>query len=170
MVSLPLRHLPSKYNDLAPLARARPTSRPSSENRWRRYFNVGCAAVGRCWSGSLVSSLRLYSSYLTVYEIRAMGCSLWEQERAKRRSMGEFPGWFPNGCPQDAAEVNSTLYHGCVTNPATDEDFTPHARSEERRKQAMARDGGCMGFGGSVRSNAPLVRTRRLASANASST
>ncbi|WCT73108.1 hypothetical protein PQ455_15985 [Sphingomonas naphthae] len=64
--------------------------------------------------------------------------------------MGEFPEWFPNGCPHDAAEVNTTLYHGCETDPASQEDFTPHARSDLPRKQAMARAGGCMAFGLSV--------------------
>lgn len=64
--------------------------------------------------------------------------------------MGKFPNWFPSGCPHNAKEVDTTLYHGCESNPATQEDFIPHARSARPRKQAMARNGGCMAFGLSV--------------------
>lgn len=64
--------------------------------------------------------------------------------------MGKFPAWIPEGCPQEATEVNATLYRGCETNPPTPEDFTPHARSNLPRKQRMARDGSCLGFGLSV--------------------
>lgn len=64
--------------------------------------------------------------------------------------MGDFPDWFPDGCPHDAQEAETTLFHGCETNPPTGEDFTPHARSERPRKQAMARNGGCLAYGLSV--------------------
>ena len=64
--------------------------------------------------------------------------------------MGEFPDWIPNGCPENANEVTTAVYHGCNTNPATEEDFIPHARSAQPRKQAMARNGGCLAFGLSV--------------------
>lgn len=64
--------------------------------------------------------------------------------------MGEFPDWFPDGCPNDAVEANATLYRGCETNPPTNEDFTPHARSEVPRKRHMARGAACMGYGLSV--------------------
>jgi len=64
--------------------------------------------------------------------------------------MGKFPHWYPKGCPTEGDEVAETLYHGCVTNPATAEDFTPFAASADRRKQNMAKSNPCMGSGLSV--------------------
>ena len=64
--------------------------------------------------------------------------------------MGDFPAWFPEGCPHDAVETNAAIFRGCESNPATAEDFTPHARSAVRRKQRMAEGGSCLGFGLSV--------------------
>lgn len=61
--------------------------------------------------------------------------------------MGEFPAWFPEGCPQGASEVTAILFHGCETNPSTEEDFTPHARSQVPRKKERARRAGCMAYG-----------------------
>ena len=64
--------------------------------------------------------------------------------------MGEFPDCFPDGCPDDAVEANATLFRGCETNPASAEDFTPHACSEVPRKRRMARSRPCIGYGLSV--------------------
>jgi hypothetical protein len=64
--------------------------------------------------------------------------------------MGEFPDTFPEGCPANAEEVETVIFHGCETDPASDEDFTPHAQSNLPRKQSMARRGGCMAHGLSV--------------------
>lgn len=63
---------------------------------------------------------------------------------------GKFPPAFPAGCPKGGAEVEGDLYHGCESNPATPEDFTPHAMSSRPRKQAMAKTGGCIAWGLSV--------------------
>lgn len=58
-----------------------------------------------------------------------------------------FPSSFPPGCPCGATGRDITIYHGCESNPATDEDFTPFANSQSENKRKRALKKGCNGWG-----------------------
>ncbi len=64
--------------------------------------------------------------------------------------MSEFPEWMPTGCPEGASEAETTLYRACESNPPSEEDLTPHARSSTLRKKKQAASAGCIGYALSV--------------------
>ncbi len=72
------------------------------------------------------------------------------QLRCVETPVGKFPDWMPDGCPLGAEEAECVLYRGCIENPPSDEDLTPHALSSSLRKQKMAEGKGCEGYALSV--------------------